>query len=70
MIGECDGKVKYTSLDRRGDSLWREKRRSEWLEDAGYEVFRWGYRELADGGALMLERFERAVARQRRLRNG
>ncbi|MEO8328949.1 MAG: hypothetical protein ABI586_02985, partial [Candidatus Nanopelagicales bacterium] len=66
VVGECDGKVKYTQLDERGDAIWREKRRAEWLEDLGFEIARWGYPEIADGGAVMQQRFERAANRQRR----
>lgn len=36
LVGEADGRVKYTD-----DELWAEKLRQEALEDAGREVIRW-----------------------------
>jgi hypothetical protein len=66
VVGECDGKSKYCELDRIGDSLWKEKRRGEWLEDIGFELARWGYPEVADDGVVMESRFRRAAQRQQR----
>lgn len=65
VVGEVDGKVKYVGAD--ASSLWREKRRQEAVEDAGYVVVRWGAAELADPATLD-DRVRRGFARAARLR--
>jgi very-short-patch-repair endonuclease len=59
VIGECDGAVKY------GDaaSLWREKKRQEDLEQAGYIVVRWTWEEVMHRPWEVVERIRRALAR-------
>jgi hypothetical protein len=65
VVGEVDGKVKYVGAD--ASSLWREKRRQEAIEDAGYVVVRWGAAELARPEQLE-DRIRRGFARAARLR--
>ncbi|HSF26480.1 MAG TPA: hypothetical protein VLC50_03085, partial [Actinomycetes bacterium] len=65
VVGEVDGKVKY--VGPRADSLWREKRRQEAVEDAGFVVVRWGAFELATPAALdqrIRRAFEQAARRR------
>lgn len=70
VVGECDGKVKYDDPKTGESVIWNEKRRHEWLEEIGFEVARWGMREVAGSGAAMEARFRRAVARQARAGTG
>lgn len=56
---EADGKGKYaTRVD-----LWAEKRREDALRDAGWQVVRAYWSDLADGGAALAGRLHRAFAR-------
>jgi very-short-patch-repair endonuclease len=48
VIGEADGLMKYDSPE----VLRQEKLRQERLADAGYEVVRWGWRDLRDFGTV------------------
>lgn len=70
VLGEYDGKDKYTTLARPGetpaDVIRREKRRQESMEAQGWIVARWGAEELADPTRLR-DRIEAAfeVARRR-----
>ena len=59
VIGECDGAVKYGNAD----SLWREKKRQEDLEQAGYIVVRWTWEEIMHRPWEVVERIRRALAR-------
>lgn len=47
VIGEADGLAKYAQADGVSirDALRAEKRREEWLADAGYEIIRWGWED-------------------------
>jgi hypothetical protein len=65
VIGECDGKVKYSDPATASDALWKEKRRHERLQDLGFEIARWGMAEVSRDGAAMEARFLRAASRQR-----
>ncbi len=42
VIGEADGRVKYTDED----VLWREKRRRDALEELGLRVVRWSWTDV------------------------
>lgn len=67
VVGEVDGKIKYVDTGRGASVLWREKRRQEAVEDAGYVVVRWGAAEVAAPPAL-LRRVRRGFERAARLR--
>jgi very-short-patch-repair endonuclease len=58
VIGEADGKGKYT--DR--DALLREKRRQELLEEMGFRVIRWSWEQMRLRPAKVLHRIEAALA--------
>lgn len=45
LIGEADGRVKYTDAD----VLWQEKRRQLALEAQGYQVMRWSWEDITTG---------------------
>ena len=47
-----DGRVKYTDPRRQGDTLWREKRRQEAIEDEGWIIVRITWAELDDPARL------------------
>jgi hypothetical protein len=68
VVGEFDGRVKYGRLLRpgqeAGDVVFEEKRREDAMRDAGWEVVRWTWRDLATPDALG-ERVRRAQARGR-----
>ena len=64
VIGEADGKAKYTLRPDVAEAHWQEKQRQEWLQDLGFEVVRWGLREVSADGSTLRRRFERAVARR------
>jgi very-short-patch-repair endonuclease len=54
LVGECDGRMKYTSAD----DLYREKRREDEVRGEGFDVVRWGPRDLGnDDLARRLRRF-------------
>jgi hypothetical protein len=44
VVGECDGRLKYTSMD----VLSAEKRREDELRSLGLGVVRWGWRDLTN----------------------
>jgi hypothetical protein len=62
VIGECDGAVKYSDPQ----ALWREKRRQEDLEQAGYIVVRWTWEEIVHRPWTVIRRILEALARARR----
>lgn len=64
VIGEADGLGKYEPADGRTtrDIVRAEKRREEWLGDAGCEVVRWGWEDARDPRRLAL-RVRAALAR-------
>lgn len=64
VVGESDGRVKYT--DEEG--LWREKQRQEWLEEAGFVVIRWNWAQAHAPDAAFRRRLLAAFARADRLR--
>jgi hypothetical protein len=51
VLGEFDGRVKYGRLLRpgqaAGDVVFEEKRREDAMRDAGWEMVRWTWRDLA-----------------------
>jgi len=51
VVGECDGKVKYSG-PQAADAIMAEKRREESLRQVGWWVVRWGWAEALDGFAL------------------
>ncbi len=59
-IGEADGLGKYEGDPRR---LYAEKRREDRLRDAGFEVFRFTWREALRTPEVLGERARRAFAR-------
>ncbi|MDP9444990.1 MAG: hypothetical protein M3P83_11830 [Actinomycetota bacterium] len=63
LVGEADGKVKYSAElgvdDGDGDALWREKGRSDRLEDRGESVVRWTYADLRRRRHLLEARLRR-----------
>ena len=66
VIGEFDGKVKYTGeLPENQDpteALWREKLREDAMRDLGWSVVRWIWTDL-DHPAAVVERLQRALRR-------
>jgi hypothetical protein len=59
IAGEADGAVKYASAD----SLWKEKRRQEDIEQGGTPVVRWTFAEAEYHPAELRERWRRALSR-------
>jgi len=57
VIGEADGRVKYTSPD----DLYAEKLRQEHLERLGYRVVRWGWDDVIKNQSALLTRLTRAL---------
>lgn len=57
IIGEADGMVKYCT----GADLLHEKWRQELLEQLGYRVLRWTYRDMRDRPTFVLRRIEAAL---------
>lgn len=58
VTGEADGEGKYRGDE---DALVREKRRQEALEQLGYIVVRWTYRELMKNPQAVMARIMRAL---------
>ncbi len=46
LVGEFDGKKKYTANGDAADAVWREKRREDALRDLGLVVIRWVWDDL------------------------
>ncbi|MFL6178544.1 MAG: type IV toxin-antitoxin system AbiEi family antitoxin domain-containing protein [Actinomycetes bacterium] len=67
VVGECDGKTKYSDPNDVTEVLWREKRRHQEIEEWGFRVARWGYHEVADADDAMLRRIDQAIGVQQRL---
>lgn len=63
VIGECDGAVKYADPQ----ALWREKKRQEDLEQAGYIVVRWTWEEIVHRPWIVIRRILNAIERAQRL---
>ena len=63
VIGECDGAVKYSDPQ----ALWKEKKRQEDLEQAGYVVVRWTWEEILHRPWVVVRRILEAITRSRRL---
>ena len=61
VIGEGDGRAKYTKVD----DLYREKRREERLRDLGFEVVRWDWAAALHPERGLLEALDRAFTRGR-----
>lgn len=58
VIGEADGALKYTGAE----SLVREKRRQEILEDLGFRVVRWMHDDIVRRPGWVITRVTRALA--------
>jgi hypothetical protein len=58
VAGEADGAIKYVTPD----TLWKEKRRQEDIEQGGTPVVRWTFAEVEHHPRLLLERWRRALA--------
>jgi hypothetical protein len=58
-VVEADGRVKYEDAG----ALWAEKRREDALRDLGLEVVRATWADHQDGGAALVQRIRRAMAR-------
>ena len=56
LVGECDGRMKYTGPDAN----YQEKRREDGLRELGLGVTRWGWTDLRDG--RLAERLRRRLA--------
>lgn len=69
VVGEFDGRIKYGRLVPDGqlpeDVLWREKEREDRIRDAGWQVVRWTWAELATPDVIV-DRIRRALARAQR----
>ena len=65
VVGEADGKGKYERRTKPAAEVhWEEKQRREWLDEIGFEVARWGTREVAGDGRPMKRRVDRAIDKQ------
>jgi very-short-patch-repair endonuclease len=64
VIGECDGALKYSE----SSALWREKKRQEDLEQAGYIVVRWTWEEMLYRPWEVMRRILHALERASALR--
>lgn len=65
VLGEFDGKVKYTGTPEEvAAAVMREKRREDRLRQLGWVVVRWGWTDLADPATLR-RRLEDAFAQAR-----
>ena len=66
VLGEFDGKVKYSRFLRpgqdAGDAVFEEKLREDRLRDLGWQVVRWTWADLSRPKVLA-DRFARAIAR-------
>lgn len=63
VVGEADGRVKYSDEDEDDATLWVEKLRQERLEDAGFIVVRWTWKQLFNDPERVVARIRRAMAR-------
>jgi len=61
VIGEADGRSKYTSVD----DFYAEKRREERLRDLGFEVVRWDWKAAYHAQATLDDTLRRSFARGR-----
>lgn len=59
VAGEADGAIKYAT----GDTLWKEKRRQEDIEQGGTPVVRWTFAEVEHHPEHLRQRWRRALAR-------
>jgi hypothetical protein len=59
VAGEADGAIKYAA----GDTLWKEKRRQEDIEQGGTPVVRWTFADVEHHPEQLLERWRRALNR-------
>jgi hypothetical protein len=69
VAGEFDGKVKYGRLLRpgqsAGDAVFEEKLREDAVRDAGWQMVRWVWDELAEP-TVVIDRWNRAIERAHR----
>ncbi len=64
VVGEADGRIKYTDpWQRKEPPLWAEKLRMELIEDQDFVVVRWTGRQLEHSPELVIERILRASSR-------
>jgi hypothetical protein len=70
VIGEADGAMKYREdlpgAQPRETRLLVEKRRQEWLEQRGFVVVRWDWRDVTTQKADLVRRLQAALARTSR----
>ena len=59
VIGEADGRIKYTSKD----SLYHEKLREDRLRELGFEVIRWGWNDAQGTATMLKNKIATALAR-------
>ena len=59
VAGEADGAIKYAA----GDTLWKEKRRQEDIEEGGTPVVRWTFSDVEHHPEQLRERWRRALSR-------
>jgi hypothetical protein len=62
VVGEADGRAKYTGNGDMVTAFDAEKERQARLEALGLVVVRWGARHLLGDPPLMIERLRRALA--------
>lgn len=62
VIGEADGRVKYTTKE----SLYQEKLREDRLRELGFEVIRWSWSDLQEPVAVLKRRISTALTRSHR----
>lgn len=71
VVGEFDGRIKYSRLLRTGespgDAVFREKRREDAVRGEGWDMVRWTWAEILRPMA-MIDRWERALLRAERRR--
>lgn len=59
VIGEADGRIKYTSKG----SLYEEKLREDRLRELGFEVIRWGWSDAQGPAAMLKHKITTALVR-------
>ena len=57
VIGEADGRLKYTNKE----SLYQEKLREDRLRELGFEVIRWSWSDLLEPAAVLKRRISTAL---------
>lgn len=49
VVGEFDGRTKYSDGSQSSSALWQEKNREDALRRAGYTVVRWTWADIGNG---------------------